>query len=329
MTAMKLSKALPVVFLVLFAVAHAASGSLTFERAVPLPGVEGRIDHFSLDAAGGRLFVAALGNNSVEVVDLKKNAVVHSITGLAEPQGVLYAPESNRLFIANGDDGTLRVFDGTTFAPINTLSFSDDADNLRHDAAAKRVYAGCRSGALGIVDAVTGKIIGEIPLDAHPEAFALETDGPRIFVNVPGAHEVTVVDRKTGKTIATWSIGFAAANFPMALDEADRRLFVGCRLPARLLVFDTTTGREIAKCDLHGDCDDLFYDANRHLIYASCGAGFIDIFSRAEADHYTLRESVATAPRARTCFFDGKHIYLAVPKHDDQPAEIRCYRVNP
>ena len=306
---------------------HAAA--LTFERAIPLPGVDGRIDHFSLDAAGGRLFLSALGNNSVEVIDLKKGAVVHSITGLAEPQGVLYAPESNRLFIANGDDGTLRMFDGTTFTQIKVISFPSDADDLRYDDNARRVVVGYGRGGIGLVDAATGSIAGEIPLDAHPEAFALEAGGPRIFVNAPGAHEVAVVDRQAGKVIAQWSIGLAAANFPMALDEANRRLFVGCRLPARLLVFDTEAGKEVAKCDLHGDCDDLFYDARRRQIYGSCGAGFIDIFLQTDADHYTLRESVATAPRTRTSIFDGKQLYLAVPRRGDQPAEIRCYRISP
>ncbi|HTQ31003.1 MAG TPA: YncE family protein [Opitutaceae bacterium] len=303
--------------------------ALVLEQAIPLPGIEGRIDHLSLDAARGRLFVAALGHNSVEVVDLKKGAVAQSITGLAEPQGVLYAPESNRLFVANGDDGTLRVFDGATLARIKTFSLSADADNLRYDAWTGRVYVGCRRGALDIVDAGADRILGDVSLDAHPEAFALETGGPRIFVNVPGAHEIAVVDRTAQKTIAHWPIGLAAANFPLALDETDHRLFVGCRLPARLLVFDTTTGREIAKCDLHGDCDDLFYDVSRRQIYASCGAGFIDVFAQADAGHYALCESVATAPKARTSFFDGDRIYLAVPKRGDQPAEIRCYRLRP
>jgi hypothetical protein len=312
-----------------FVPAMVRAETLAFERAIPLPGVTGRIDHFSLDAAGGRLFVAALGHDSVEVVDLKKGAVVHSIAGLVEPQGVLYAPEDNRLFIANGDDGTLRVFDGTTFAPIKTLTFSSDADNLRYESKTRRFYVGYGSGALGVVNAATGDVVGDIPLGAHPEAFALESNGPRIFTNVPGAHEVAVADRRTGKTLATWSIGFAAANFPLALDEAHHRLFVGCRLPARLLVLDADSGKETAALDLHGDCDDLFYDADRHQIYASCGAGFIDVFTQADADHYPLRESIPTAPKARTCLFDGNRIYLAVPKQGDQPAEIRCYKVNP
>ena len=326
---MKSPTFLPLVFLILISAAQAAPSSLNLERTIPLPGVEGRIDHFGLDVAGDRLFVSALGSDSVEVLDLKKGAVVHAITGLAEPQGVLYAPASRRLFVANGDDGTLRIFDGETFAQIQTISFSDDADDLRYDAAARCVVVGYGRGGIGLVEAATGRVTERISLPAHPEAFEAERSGPRIFVNVPGAHEVAVLDRKTGKVTATWSIGFAAANFPLALDEADHRLFVGCRLPARLLIFDTEAGKEIAKCDLHGDCDDLFYDPVRRQIYASCGAGFIDIFSQTDADHYSLRESVATAPKARTSFFDGKEIFLAVPKHEDRPAEIRCYRLNP
>ena len=113
----------------------------------------------------------------------------------------------------------------------------------------------------------------------------------------------------------------------MALDEADHRVFIGCRLPARLLVFDTEAGKEIAKLDLHGDCDDVFYDPARRQIYASCGEGFIDIFTQTDADHYGLKESIPMVRKARTCFWTGDHLYLAVPRRGDQAAEIRDYTI--
>ena len=303
------------------------AASLALERTIPLPGVEGRIDHFSHDAAGGRLFVAALGNNTVEVVDLKAGKVVHSITGLAEPQGVFYLAEMNRLYVVNGGDGAVRVFDGTTFAPVATMKFDDDADNVRYDAAARLLYVGHGGGALGVVDVATNEIVADVPLEAHPESFQLERNGLRVFVNVPNAHQVAVVDRQKKAVTATWSLGFAAANFPMALDEANHRLMVACRLPARLIVFDTESGKEVAKLDLHGDCDDLFFDPVRRQLYASCGEGFIDVFSRTEADHYTLKEAEKTVGKARTCFVDGEHLYLAVPKRGDEPAQVQCYRI--
>ena len=237
-------------------------------------------------------------------------------------------PEFNRLYIANGGDGALRVYDGTTFAPVTVVQFADDADNVRYDAAAKQVYAGYGSGSLGIIDAATNMVVGDIPLGAHPESFQIEKNGSRVFINVPRSHHVAVANRDERKATGTWALGMVAANFPMALDEASHRAFVGCRTPSRLLVFDTLSGKEVAKLDLHGDCDDLFFDATRRQIYASCGEGFIDVFSQTDADHYALKIAAKTVAKARTCFYRGDKIYLAVPKRRDQDAEIRCYKLN-
>lgn len=303
--------------------------SLLLERTIPLPTVAGRIDHCSLDSDGGRLFVAALGNNTVEVVDLKQGRVSRSLAGFAEPQGVLFLREFHRLFVANGGDGTLRMLDGQTGATIKTVSLGDDADNLRYDTSARLVYVGYGGGALGAVNPATGEVAGDTSLAVHPESFQLEQSGPRIFINLPGAHAIGVVDRQQQKVVAEWSIGLAAGNFPMALDEAHHRLFVGCRWPARLLIFDTIAGKEVAKLDLHGDCDDLFYDAARSRLYASCGEGFIDIFERTGDGQHQRVESFTTTPKARTCLLAGENLYLAVPRRGNQPAEIRCYRIRP
>jgi YVTN family beta-propeller protein len=303
------------------------ASALHLERTIPLPGVDGRIDHFAVDRTGQRLFVAALGNDTVEVIDRKQGKVTHSIKGLSEPQGIFYVAETKRLYVANGSDGTLRIYDGTTFETLTVLKFEDDADNIRYDETARRLYVGHGSGALGVIDVLNNEIIGDIELGAHPEAFQLEQTGSKIFINVPAAHNVTVVDRKRGGVVATMALGLAFTNFPMAVDETRHRLFVGCRVPARLIVFDTESGREVTRVNLHGDCDDLFYDGARHQVYASCGAGFIDVFSQTDADHYSLKEAVKTESGARTCLLDGDHLYLAVPKRDDGDAELRSYLV--
>lgn len=304
-----------------------AAASLTLERTIPLPGVEGRIDHFAHDATGHRFFIAARGSNTVEVVNLDNGKVVQSITGLAEPQGIFFIDVMNRLYTANGGDGALRVFDGKIFAAVAMVKFENDADNVRYDSAARVLYVGHGGGALGVIDVASNAIVADVPLKAHPESFQLEQKGPRVFVNVRGAHHIAVIDRRKKTVIATWPLGLVAANFPMALDEPNHRLMIGCRVPARLIVFDTESGREVAKLDLHGDCDDLFFDPARRQIYASCGEGFIDVFTQSDADHYALKESVKTESKARTCFFDGDRLYLAVPKRGDRPAEVRCYRV--
>ncbi|HEY4247274.1 MAG TPA: YncE family protein [Lacunisphaera sp.] len=320
-------RAIALLALCLGSMEPAHANALKLVQTIPLSGVEGRIDHFGIDPAGDRLFVAALGNNTVEVVDLKGGKVSRTLSGFSEPQGILFVPEFNRLYVANGGDGALRVFDATTFAPVTTIKFENDADNVRYDTATKQVYVGYGSGALGVVDAEKNVLAGTIPLTGHPESFQLETNSPRIFVNVPRSHNIAVVDRVTKETVGTWSLGLVAANFPMALDQANHRAFIATRAPARLLVFDTTSGREVAKLDLHGDCDDVFYDASLHQIYASCGEGFIDVFTQIDADHYAEREAVKSAKKARTAFFSGDMLYLASPKNGETPAAIHCYEV--
>jgi WD40 repeat protein len=235
---------------------------LKLKQTFPLSGVEGRIDHFAFDPTGERLFVCALGNNSVEVLDLRKGERVHSITGLGSPQGVGYAPQLNRLFVANDTGGVCKVYDGKSFQTVRELRFEDDADNVRYDETTKKIYIGFGSGGIAVVNAADGKQVDLIKLSAHPEAFQMEKKGNRIFVNVPNSRHVAVVDRDKGKIVARWKTDLALSNFPMALDEADHRLFVGCRLPSRLVVLNTYSGDVIAKTDISGDCDDLFYVRN-------------------------------------------------------------------
>ena len=303
------------------------SAPLKLKQTIPLPGVEGRIDHFASDPSGQRLFVCALGNNTVEVLDLQKGERVHTITGLGAPQGVGYVPEVNRLFVANDKGGICKVYDGKSFQQISELNFKDDADNVRYDDAAKKVYIGFGSSGIAIINAADGKQIGSIKLSAHPEAFELEQNGRRIFVNVPNSRNVAVIDRDKGRVVATWKTDLAFGNFPMALDEANHRLFVGCRLPSKLVVLNTESGDVVAKIDISGDPDNVFYDRKRHRIYVICGAGKVDIIEQTDANTYEAFAKIDTADGARTGLFvpERDTLFVAVPHRGSQEAEIRCY----
>ena len=306
-------------------------------RALPLKlaqtiargGVEGRIDHFAFDDRGERLFVCALGNNTVEVLDLRKGQRIHSITGLGAPQGVTYIPEVNHLFVANDKGGVCKIYDAKSFQTVGEINFKDDADNVRYDDSSKRIYVGFGSGGIGIINEADGRQIGSIKLSAHPEAFELEKNGNRIFVNVPDARQVAVIARDKGDVIATWKTDLAFGNFPMALDEANHRLFIGCRLPSKLVVLDTDSGGIVAKIDISGDPDDVFYDSKRHRIYAICGAGKISIIEQADASSYKVSANIDTAAGARTGLFVPERdvLFVAIPHRGSQKAEIRAYRV--
>ena len=310
-------------------IAAQSAALLKLKETIALKGVEGRIDHFAFDAAGERLFVCALGNNTVEVLDLRKGERVHSITGLGAPQGIAYIPELDRLFIANDKGGICKIYDAKSYQNVGEIDFKDDADNVRYDDSSKRLYVGFGSGGIGIVNAPESKAIGSIRLSAHPEAFELEKRGKRIFVNVPNARHVAVIDRDKGEVINTWKTDLAFGNFPMALDEANHRLFIACRLPSKLIVLDTDSGEIVAKIDISGDPDDVFYDSKRHRIYAICGAGKIDIIEQADASSYKVSGYMDTAAGARTGLFvpERDMLFVAIPHRGSQKAEIRAYRV--
>jgi len=303
-----------------------ASQPLRLEKTIELSDVQGRIDHMSVDVKGGRLFVSALGNNTVEVIDTEVGKRVKTIGGLQEPQGVLYVPSVDRLYVANSKDGSVRVFDGSSYAPLKTIDYGDDADNLRYDSGHKRIYVGYGEGALAEIDE-EGNKVGEIKLDAHPESFQLEKDSPRIYVNLPKSRKIAVLDREKRVVITTWPVGMTLANYPMALDEVDHRLFVVTRFPARLLVFDTATGKTVQRLPAVGDCDDVFYDQIRKRIYASGGEGAISVFEQQDADHYKESARINTVKGARTSFFspDLDRLFLAVRREGTQAAAIRVF----
>lgn len=302
------------------------SRALSVQARIDLPDVQGRIDHFSVDIKGQRLFMAALGNRTVEVLDVRSGKRVHTIPNVPEPLGLYFDPVTNRLYVACAGDGTTRVFDGATFQPLDTVKFSSDADNIRYDVRARRVIVGYGEGALAFLDS-NGKKSGEIALDAHPESFQLENSGARAFVNVPDRKEIQIVDLAKNAVLGRWPVTSALKNFPMAFDETHHRLLIGCRAPARMLVFDTTAGRQIAAAEIVGDTDDMFYDAARSRVYVIGGQGFVDVFAQTDPDHYTRMARYPTAAGARTGFYvpDWGKLFVAVPHRANRRAEILIY----
>jgi hypothetical protein len=311
------------------AAAEPGGPRIELKQTMPLPGVEGRIDHFDFDAAGERLFVCALGNNTAEVLDLRKGERIHSISGLGAPQGVAYVPELNRLFIANDKGGLVNMYDAKSWQLLGSVDFQDDADNVRYDSATRQIFVGFGEGGIGVINATDGKRAGSIKLAAHPEAFALERHGRRIFANVPSAHQVAVIDRDKGEVISTWKTDGAAANFPMALDESNHRLFIACRHPSKLVILNTDSGDTVTTLDIADDADDVFYDAKRRRLYAICGAGSVDIIEQTDSDHYKLAMKVPTANGARTGLFvpERDDLFVGVPHRGTQASEIRRYQV--
>ena len=315
---------------------HAApprDAPLVLTEAIPLENAKGRFDHFAM--GGGKLFVSALGSNAVEVINIGGRILDRAIS-VPVPQGIAFSPETNKLFVASAR-GQVYIYDATSYAQLAAIDFEGGADNLRYDPATKRVYVGCgddeKTGAIAVIDAATNhRIDPEYKLGGEPESFQLETSGPRIFVNVPDSKQIVVIDRVTGQ-ITHWPLGSVAGNFPMALDEADHRLFVGAHVPPRLAVYDTGSGHLVATLPSVQDADDLYFDSDRKRIYMPGGEGFISVFQMIDPDHYRLVAKIPTALGAKTAGYYGKQgkgfdrFYLAVPARGGQSAEIRIYTV--
>ena len=308
--------------------ATAAPSALELVATIPLADVKGRIDHLAADAGGLHVFVAALGNDTVEMVDTQHSGR-QTIRGLGEPQGVLYLPDHNRLVIANGSAGRVDFVDVATLGSVARVAGLEDADNVRWYAPADAVLVGYGKGALRLLD-VAGKSGTDIRLPGHPESFQIDPDHKRAYVNVPSAHAVVVVDLEAGRATTRWPTPDASANFPMAIDLQGRRLFVGARSPAVLLVYDLENGNVVARVPIGGDTDDVYYDAQRRRVYVICGAGQVDVIRQESPDQYVVEQSVSTLPRARTGLFvpEGSTLYVAAPASGGTTARLLAYRVN-
>jgi YVTN family beta-propeller protein len=255
----------------------ADTGPLQLETKIPLGDVRGRIDHMAVDLKRQRLFVAELGNDSVGIVDLANRKLIRSIPGLEEPQGVGYEPSTDMLYVANAGNGSVRLFEGSDYKDVGRIELGSDADNVRVDVGANRVFVGYGEGALAVLDPSTGSKIGDISLTVHPEGFQIDPDQGRIFVNLPDAHAVAVVDVASRTQIATWPLD-RSGNFPMAVDRIRGQLLLVFRGSSELGVFSMTDGKSVSTTETCGDADDLFIDAKRGRIYVSCGEGFLDVF---------------------------------------------------
>lgn len=298
----------------------AAPAPLTLERAIPLPKVSGRIDHLAIDLKRRRLFVAALGNGTVEGVDLDAGQIFARVEGLKEPQGLAYLPATDELAVASGGDGRVRFYRAADLAPAGELDAGADADNLRLADDGMLVVG---SDGLRTIDPRTRTVVRTVALGAHPEGFRL--DGSRFFVNLPRAGKIATGDLKTGVT-AVWKAAYAM-NFPMAYDPSARRIAVVYRLPAHLVLMDAGTGAVVSDRTTCGDSDDVFFDAKRQRIYVSCGGGSIDVFP-IEGKRLARIDSRGGA---RTSLFvpEFDRLYVAARAGANQDAAILVYRPEP
>ena len=304
---------------------------LELVQTIQLEGEAGRLDHFALDAENGRLFVASLSNDSLDVVDLKAGRPIKQISGQRKIQGVAYAPGLDRIFVGAGVGAECNVFDGKTYDLLHSLKLPD-ADNVRVDATTGLVYVGHGEHALTAFDAKTFAVKATVKLPGQPEAFQLDAERKRLYLNCVRPSSVVAVDLAKHEVVARYTPPNVEGFYPMALDRETQRIFIGCRQPAVVLALDANDGKDLWRVEIPPDIDDLFFDAKRRRLYASCGAGFLTILDEKPGGAFEVAEKIPTVKLARTCFFDqaSGRLYLGVPRQSGKPGpEIRVYQATP
>jgi len=306
-----------------------------------MPNVKGRIDHMDVDVKGSRLFVAGLENGSLEVVDLQAGKWLKSIPGFKKTQGVAYVSSLNKVFVASGDDGMLRVFRADTLDLLDAIKLDLGPNRVTYDPHRKLLYvgyggkdAGKDYGEVGIIDANTDKHVGDVKVEAHPAELLLDESGNTLFVFVSAASKVQVVDTKKREVVSTWPVS-SQRNGDGAFDENTHRLFIGTRTPPRMIVMDSQTGKEIANFPTVEGMDGVYFDPRLKRIYISGGrdfdVGYIFAYQQKDADHYETIGKIPTKPGADTSFWSPElnRYYVAAPAEENEGAAILVFEPEP
>jgi DNA-binding beta-propeller fold protein YncE len=315
---------LSVVVLALVSLAAGATEEqpLKLVTSVDLPKYSGDFDHFAADVTGNRLYLAAEDHGTLEVFDLHSARWLKTIKGFDVPHSILYLPASQKLFVTDGGESMSKVLSSPDLQIVKKVALVPGADSLAYDAQAHRAYivtggkdVKMKESVISVIDTTDFTKKADLKLDsAHVEAMALEENGNRMFVNITDHNEILVIDRRNMAVLAHWPLQNAGENSPMVLDETNHRLFVVCRKPAKLVVFNTDSGRQIGSWDTAGHSDGMAFDSARKRIYVPGAEGYIAVYQQKDADHYELTAKVPSAPGAKTCLLvpELNRLYVAV-----------------
>jgi DNA-binding beta-propeller fold protein YncE len=326
--------------LALAALPHAAVAAqppLQLRQTFTLPAAyRGSFDHLAVDVRRHRVFLTPEAEHAVLVVDLRNGEIVRRIADLGKPHAVFYRADLDELFVTDGGDGVLRVFDGATYHETARIALRKDADSIGYDPSTHDLYvdnggkdAGEDASFVSVIDTTSKQRVADIRIPTPTlEAMALDVYRPRLYVNDAAKNAVVVIDRWTRKPIARWPVTLGQKNVAIALDEQRERLFVGTR-SGSIVVFNSTTGRELTSFPTVAQIDDLAFDPATKRLYAS-GDGAVAVYQERDANHYALLERVPTGPHAKNGrVLSEQNTYLTlVPAHGARPASVLVYRMD-
>ena len=327
---------LPIFFLSLL---HAQSPLTLAQKFVMPQSVKGHFDHLAIDLEGHRLFTTPEDYKTVIVLDYETGKMVKTIPGIGTPHAVLYRSDLDKIYVTDGDPGSVKVFDGKTYKLLKVIPLLAHTDSISYDPATHSLYvitggkqAQQEVSEIAVIDTTSERVVGQIHIEGDAlEAMVMESGSPRLYVNNTAKNRIDVIDRDKRELIKSWPITLAQKNTSIALDEANHRLFVGCR-SGSLVVFDTTTGKELTSLPMTKDVDDMVFDSATGRIYASCGdaAGVIEVYRENDPDHIVALAQVASGPVGKTSLLSTTlhRYFVSVPQHDAANAAVLVYDVH-
>jgi hypothetical protein len=328
--------------------------ALRLVQTIPLPGVTGRLDHMGVDLEKKRLFVAASGNNTLEVVDLTGGKVVKSLAGFKDTQDAVFLGDDfNKLYVSSLD-GHVRVFQGETFWLVQDFKIEPDPNRLFYDPTAKLIYFGYGGenagfdayGRLGILqpkpgagyDQLVADMIAPTARPGHLAQIAMDDNGILLACD-SRADLIYQFDTRKRELIKSWPAkGDGAAD--MAIDPIRHRLFVGTRIPPEMTVYDSASGKEVQSLPAPETMDGVHYDANLKRVYVTGGRwygtpeaspGWLYVYQQKDPDHYDLISKIETRPGSGTSLLVPKfnRLYVASQAIDEQEAAILVFEPVP
>jgi YVTN family beta-propeller protein len=298
--------------------AVAADGGYSVTKKISVPG-QGSWDYLTVDASARRLYVSH--GTQVEVLDIDSGAIVGSIPKTPGVHGVAIAPELGRGFVSNGQASTVTIFDLKTLKAIADVPTGQKPDAIIYDPATSRVFAfNGGSNSATAIDAATGKVAGTVNLDGGPEFAAADGKG-FVFDNLEDESQVLKINSRDLKVEQRWPTAPCKAPSSMAIDRANRRLFLGCRSKV-MAVMNADTGQVLTTLPIGDHVDATAFDEETKMIFNSNGEGTVTVIHQDSPDKYSVVETVKTVPRAKTMALDPKTHQLFLSTAENGQFEV-------
>jgi DNA-binding beta-propeller fold protein YncE len=282
-------------------------------------GGEGGWDYLKVDSDARRVYISRA--TKVVVIDADSGKPVGEVADTPGVHGIALAPEFGKGFASNGREDTVSVFDLQTLKTLNKTKVGNRPDAIWYDTATKRVFtfnAGSQDATA--LDAAKGEVVGTIPLGGKPEFAASDGKGT-VFVNLEDKNQLFALDAMKLTVKERWPLPGCDEPSGLAMDQKNRRLFVGCGNKV-MPVVNADNGKVLATLSIGDGVDATAFDDETGLAFASCGEGVLTVVREDSPDKFSVAENIPTQKGARTMALDSKthQVYTVTAKFGPPPA---------